>query len=94
MKRSAPFIVILCALVACVFSIFGEDGYRKLIMLRKTLSAQVANNTESLSELNSLKRKVRGLRSEPRMLEKAARNELGMARSDEMVFIFDLDSNQ
>lgn len=94
MRRSAPFIIMIALLAACVFSILGEDGYRKLVMLRRALAAQVEDNTQSMNELNALKRKVKGLRSDPRALEKSARNELGMARPDEMIFIFDSDKKK
>jgi cell division protein FtsB len=36
-----------------------------------------------------LKREVTGLQSDPRSVEKAARSELGMARPDEMIVIFE-----
>lgn len=94
MRQSVPFIILIAAFLACVSSILGEDGYSKLIMLRKTLAAQVEDNTQSLNELNTLKRRVKGLRSDPRSLEKAARNELGMARPDEMIFIFDSENKK
>ncbi len=39
--------------------------------------------------VQALKRQVHGLQNDPRIVEKAARSELGMARSDELVVVFE-----
>ena len=40
-------------------------------------------------QIGRLRREVSGLQNSDRVLEKAARNELGMAHPDDLIFIFD-----
>lgn len=89
MKGLAPGIILFCALIAALFSLFGDDSYGRMRSLEKSLVAQQEKNGELHAHVSDLKREVYGLQHDDRILEKAARNELGMARPDEMVFIFD-----
>jgi cell division protein FtsB len=89
MKGLAPGIIILCALVAALFSLFGDDSYGRMQSLQKSYDAQLHKNDDLRAHVSDLKRDVYGLQHDDRALEKAARNELGMARPDEMIFIFD-----
>lgn len=89
MKGLAPGIILLCALVAALFSLFGDDSYGRMKALEKSLEAQRDKNAELQSTVSDLKREVSGLQHDPRTLEKAARDELLMARPDEMIFIFE-----
>ena len=89
MKGLAPGIILFCALVAVLFSLFGDDSYGRMQSLEKSLSAQQQKNNELHAHVSELKRDVYGLQHDDRILEKAARNELGMARPDETIFIFD-----
>ena len=89
MKGLAPGIILFCALVAALFSLFGDDSYGRMQSLEKSLAAQQQKNSELNAHVSTLKRDVYGLQHDNRVLEKAARNELGMARPDEMIFIFD-----
>ncbi|MBN8548582.1 MAG: septum formation initiator family protein [Deltaproteobacteria bacterium] len=89
MKCLAPGIILFCALVAALFSLFGDDSYGRMQSLEKSLAAQQQKNSELNAHVSTLKRDVYGLQHDNRVLEKAARNELGMARPDEMIFIFD-----
>jgi len=93
MKGLAPGIVLLCALVAALFSLFGDDSYGRMQSLEKSLSAQQQKNGQLNARVSELNREVYGLQHDDRILEKAARNELGMARPDEMIFIFDKKGN-
>ena len=89
MKGLAPGIILFCALIAALFSLFGDDSYGRMQSLEKSLGAQLQKNEELHAHVSELKRDVYGLQHDDRILEKAARNELGMARPDEMIFIFD-----
>ena len=94
-KRYGPILLIVCLLAATVYSLFGDESYGKLVALRKSLVAQQAANAELGKKVSELKAKVGGIRSDDRELEKTARNELGMARPNEMIFIFnDNDKGQ
>ena len=94
MKSYAVFILLLCALAAVVFSIFGEDNYAKLMAMEHSLESQKRFNHELGSKVEGLREKVLGVVSDDRKLEKAARNELGLARPDEYIFIFEKRSSR
>ncbi len=89
MKRHTPLLVTLLAIVVGIFCIFGDNSYGKLQTLRESLRVQRENNSELGANVSDLKREVRSLQTDSRAIEKAARDELGMARPNEMIFFFD-----
>jgi cell division protein FtsB len=89
MRITAPIVVLTLALCAAVFSFLSDDGFSRLNSLAKSLELQQRANARLEENVQALKRQVNGLQSDPRMVEKAARSELGMARSDELVVVFE-----
>jgi cell division protein FtsB len=89
MRSTATLFLLLGALALAAFSFLSDDGFGKLSSLNKTLLQQQRTNAKLSENVDALKREVLGLQSDPRTVEKAARNELGMARPGEMVVIFD-----
>ena len=89
MRITAPIIVLALALCAAVFSFLSDDGFSRLNSLAKSLDLQQRANARLEEHVQALKRQVHGLQNDPRMVEKAARSELGMARSDELVVVFE-----
>lgn len=89
MRSYVVLILLFCALSAAIFSIFGPDSYNKLVALKNALEEQKQENRELDSKVGELRSQVLGIVSSDRKLEKAARNELGMARPSEYIFIFD-----
>ena len=88
--RGVAFLgVLFLALVTTLFSIFGSDSYPHLLTLGNSLLLQEQKNVELGSKVTELKRRVFDLRHDERAIEKAARNELGMARPDELIIFFD-----
>jgi cell division protein FtsB len=78
-------VIVLLALV--VGSIFGDRGLINLFhkreevhMLRQEIAALKADNARLVGE-------VAALRQSPRAIERLAREELGLARPDETVFL-------
>jgi cell division protein FtsB len=89
MRSTATLFLLLGALAIAAFSFLSDDGFGKLSSLNNTLLQQQRTNAKLSETVDALKREVLGLQSDPRTVEKAARNELGMARPGEMVVIFD-----
>jgi len=75
--------------MTALFALFGDDSFSHLQAMRQSLTQQVQRNADLRDEVGALRREVLGLQSDPRALEKAARNELGMARPNEKIFIFE-----
>lgn len=89
MRSTATLFLLLGALAIAAFSFLSDDGFGKLSILNRTLEQQQRTNSKLSETVQSLKREVSGLQSDPRTVEKAARSELGMARPGEMVVVFE-----
>jgi cell division protein FtsB len=89
MRITAPIIILTLALCAAAFSFLSDDGFSRLSSLSKNLEHQRRANAKLEESVQALKRQVHGLQNDPRTVEKAARSELGMARSDELVVVFE-----
>jgi cell division protein FtsB len=89
MRSTATLFLLLGALALAAFSFLSDDGFGKLAALNRNLEQQQRTNLKLADTVGALKREVRGLQSDPRVVEKAARSELGMARPGEMVVIFE-----
>lgn len=80
---------MLGALGFVLFSVFGRGGYSSYFSLRESLESQRRRNSEAAEQVEELQRRVYGLEHDTRILERAARDELGMARPNEMIFTFE-----
>jgi cell division protein FtsB len=90
-KRKLVFFTffILCFIYISVSLIFGDSGlvrYRELNKTKQKLELQVA-------EINKQNAKIREqielLKKDPLYREKLAREEYGLARPDEYIFLYD-----
>jgi cell division protein FtsL len=87
-RRKALILGTAIALIAlAVGSVFGDRGVLNLIEKRR----QVGELREQLEELRSenarLTGEIKALRTSSRAIERLAREELGLARPDETVFV-------
>ncbi|NDC38219.1 MAG: hypothetical protein EBZ48_09230 [Proteobacteria bacterium] len=89
MRGKGTLLLLVGAIITTLISVFGGDNLSKLHALKGSLAQQRERNEELGGYVASLRREVHGLRSDDRVLEKAARNELGMARQDEIVILFE-----
>ena len=94
MKQYVPLIVVGLAIITALFTIFGDGNYSKLSQLRASIESQKEKNDVLRSRIDGLQKQVDGLQQDDRELEKAARNELGMARPNELIFLFDDEKNK
>lgn len=89
MRATAPIVILALALCAAAFSFLSDDGFSRLTSLSNSLDQQRRSNDRLEENVQALKRQVLGLQNDPRTVEKAARSELGMARPDELVVVFE-----
>jgi cell division protein FtsB len=76
------------ALIALgVGSVFGDRGILNLLARRKQVEALRAELEEMRAENARLSSEIAALRSSPRAIERLAREQLGLARPDETVFL-------
>ncbi len=88
MRQFVPFVLLAAALSAGAFALLGDDSISTMRELSRTVAEQQLRNQELRAKVQDLRSTVRGLQHSPRILEKAARNELGLARPNEQVFVF------
>ena len=88
MQRVRGLFFLLVVGTGLAVFYFGVGNYQRLSLLSHNVSMQREKNGEIKQQVEQLRREVRGLQTDDRVLEQAARNELGMARKDEYVIIF------
>ena len=89
MQRLGPFIMIALAVLVALMALFGDNSYYRLLTLQEGLEEQERRNHVAARELGELKAEVAKLQYDDRTLEKAARKELGMARPNELIYLFE-----
>jgi cell division protein FtsB len=86
--RRAAMIAAVAGLVAlAVGAFFGDRGVFHLIQQRERASVLRAEVEELRSENARLAEEIRALRSDPRAIERLAREQLGLARPGETLFL-------
>ena len=69
------------------FEFAGERGFRHYLRLKKELVRVRARNREMARHIQDLAREVEALKTDDDELERVARDELGLIRDGEMVFV-------
>jgi cell division protein FtsB len=78
---------VIALIALAVGSVFGDRGMLNLMSKRRQVDALRAE-LEGLREENArLTAQIAALRTSPRAIERLAREELGLARADETVFL-------
>jgi cell division protein FtsB len=83
-----PLGLLLFAIVFVPLRILEDEGLPRYRALRTELQQTRAANARTQRELIELEQRVQRLRSQPEAIERIARDELGMLRSDEILFQF------
>ena len=82
---TASLVVMLSVLLVLVF---GDNGMMELSRLKATKRQLVETNAGLTKENMQLYRAIDRLQNDPVFVENVARRELGMIRSDEIIFTF------
>ena len=89
MKQYIALSLLVGACAVALFSIFGDDSYSRMQSLRKSIENQQGRNAELEGRVFKLQTDISAIRFDDKKLESTARNELGMARPNELIFRFD-----
>lgn len=88
LRRKAATLASLCALIALlVGSLFGDRGILYLMAQREKAERLQREIEEMRAENGRLAAEIEALRRDPRAIERLAREQLGLARSGEVVFL-------
>jgi cell division protein FtsB len=86
LRRNARHILILALLALLVHDIFGAHGF---IAMRRT-QKEIADIRDQIGKINtenkSLSEQVTSLKSDPKAIERIAREEMGLARPGELIY--------
>lgn len=90
-KRRLIFftIFLLSFLYLAITLVFGDMGILRYIELSKKKSHLETQIHELSNENKQLKSQIKFLKEEPFYIEKYAREEFGLARPDEYIFLYD-----
>ncbi len=78
------FILLLVLVIALTIS--GKRGFLHMVGLQEELHEIDKNNSKLKKENEKLKLEIINLKNNLRYLEEISRNELGLAREDELIY--------
>ena len=88
MKKKIIVIAAACfLLILIVTAFFGKKGVLELRQSRRTLAARADQIRELEAERDRLQAEIRRLENDPRAVEKAAREKLGLIAPGEKVVV-------
>lgn len=88
MKQYIALSLLVGACAVALFSLFGDNSYSRMRTLRKNIESQQGKNAELEEKVAKLQSEISALRFDDKKLENTARNELGLARPNELIFRF------
>jgi cell division protein FtsB len=90
-KKKKWGVILLVGLIVLVwfFALFGEKGVIKIIQLRRERDKIIADVNRIQEENKILQEEIKRLREDARYLESVARNDLGLLKENEILFIFE-----
>ncbi len=71
------------------FAALGPDGVARALRLEQDLTGLQEKNAALRQENKDLQRQVDALRKRPGAMERVARDELGLVRPEDIVFLFE-----
>ena len=88
MNRASQIIIALIALLVLFFTVTGNHGLLHLSEINNELDSIKGQNRRLQSNIVELKNEIYAIEHDPHMLEKKAREGLGLSREGEVVYIF------
>jgi len=87
---SRKVFIILLGFAACtaMVTVFGENGILRVLALRGYSSGLEETVSNIRRENQQLARHIRDLKNDPRIVEKIAREKLGMAKKGDVIYFF------
>jgi cell division protein FtsB len=84
-RRFWSHVMLFASLVLLVNGLFGERGLLESLRARRAYAAAIENLERLRQENDALRERARLLRNDPRTIESVAREQLGLARPDEIL---------
>ena len=91
--KIAMAVIFIAMFTFMLVVLFGDNGLVELNRLKWTHQKLLNDNTRLTQENLEMYRSIDRLQNDPSYVESVARRELGMIRSDELIFKFKNDEN-
>ena len=88
LQRVLPLSVLALALVSVPVMIFSPDGLTRLEHLRQEKRRADDEVSRLSQQISELREQVARIKDDPALVERVARDELGLVRQTEVVFQF------
>lgn len=85
--RNAVFVLILVCVALIVHEIFGEHGYLALRQQQRELQSLQQQIGQLQKENQQFEQQIKALKSDPKAIEKLAREQMRLARPGEIIYI-------
>lgn len=89
LKRLNPAWVMLLVSGLVLLSIWFGNSYRVLAALRANLQDTRQHNQQLESKVMGMQKRIQAFKSDPRALEREARDQLLLSKEDELIFLFE-----
>lgn len=87
LRRQITKVVVGLALVGTLLALVGDGGLMTLLQMRTRAADLERQVVEAERHNDELRSRIRALREDPQAIEELAREELGMARPDETIYL-------
>lgn len=88
LQKKMYFIPAGCLAFILFFTVFGDKGLLRIYELKQDKGRIDSRLVDTRGENERLKREIVALKSDRRYLESIARKDLGLVRSDEVIYQF------
>lgn len=88
MRKFTPLLILLLAVVIASFTVIGRHGIFHLATINNEIKLLENKTRELQSEIIEVKNEMYDLEHNPFALEKKARQELGLSKRGEVVYVF------
>lgn len=86
MTRNALVVLILLSITLAIHEIFGDHGLLALRRQKRVYESLQQQIHQLQKENQQLEQQVKGLKSDPKAIERLAREQMKMARPGEVIF--------
>jgi cell division protein FtsB len=88
MNKIAPWLLLCLTISLCAITVVGNHGLLELLKMLKEIKVLEVKNSELESEIIQLRNKKFAINHSDPTLEKSAREELGLSKPGEIIYIF------
>lgn len=88
MKYFTPVLLLFLSIVVLCFAVIGNHGLLQLLQLESELTRFQAADHAFRREIRDLEKKIEEIETGDFSIEKKARDELGLGRPNEVIYLF------